>query len=257
MKEKSVGLLIGLIIGLTAGTGGYWAATSILRQPHSTPTTINTLPHAMNLNTTKTVEITTTVSAIQSYSGNNCDGRWSTSNFPSTQLTLTVSDPQTCSFSVVFASAYNYNITVDGNVYTVSANSGSIVSTINATFVFTPPESLGMDSYSYNNSTSVALYIRNSGSAPVSLGTYYIKDSSGDQWSDTAYTGGPIAPSTALAVYIGIPNGGTSGGTGNGCAGNCVYSGTPSAFNGFLSGYSYTVILVTAYNNHFSFTITK
>jgi flagellin-like protein len=117
-------------------------------------------------------------------------------------------------------------------------------------------ESLNMDSYSYNNATSVAMYIRDSGSAAVTLQSYYIKDSTGDQWQNTVFTAGPINPNAVLAVNLGIPSS-TSSTTGSGCAGNCVYSGTAGAFTGFQSGYSYTVIVVTTRNNQFSFTITK
>jgi flagellin-like protein len=118
-------------------------------------------------------------------------------------------------------------------------------------------EALTMDTYSYNNSTSVAITLRNAGTAAVSLQSYYIKDSSSDQWQNTNFAAGPISPNSALSVNLGIPNGGTSGTTGNGCAGNCLYQGTAGAFTGFQSGFSYTVIVVTTRNNQFSFTITK
>jgi flagellin-like protein len=117
-------------------------------------------------------------------------------------------------------------------------------------------ESLNMDSYSYNNATSVAMYIRDSGSAAVSLQSYYIKDSSGNQWQNTAFTAGPINPNSVLQVNLGIPSS-TSSTTGSGCAGNCIYSGTSGAFTSFQSGYSYTVIVVTTRNNQFTFTITR
>jgi len=117
-------------------------------------------------------------------------------------------------------------------------------------------EALSMDSYSYNNSTSVALVLRDAGTAAVSLQSYYVKDSTGDQWQNTAFTAGPIAPNTALSVNLGIPSS-TSSTTGSGCAGNCLYQGTAGAFTGFVSGYSYTVIVVTTRNNQFTFTITR
>jgi flagellin-like protein len=118
-------------------------------------------------------------------------------------------------------------------------------------------EAITMDSYSYNNSTSVQLVLRNAGSASISLQSYYIKDSSSNQWQNTVFTAGPISPNTALAVNLGIANGGTSGTSGNGCAGNCAYQGTSGGFTAFQSGFSYTVIVVTTRNNQFSFTVTR
>jgi flagellin-like protein len=121
----------------------------------------------------------------------------------------------------------------------------------------TGSEAMTMDSYSYNNNTSVAIILRDVGTASITLQSYYIKDNSGDQWQNTVFMAGPIAPNTALSVNLGIANGGTSGTTGNGCAGNCLYQGTSGAFTGFVSGYSYTVIVVTTRNNQFTFTITR
>jgi flagellin-like protein len=112
-------------------------------------------------------------------------------------------------------------------------------------------EALNMDTYSYPNSTAVTLNLRDSGTASISLQSYYVKDSQGNQWQNTNFAAGPIAPNTALAVNIGL------GPTGNGCGSNCVYTGTANAFNSFQSGYSYTVVVVTTRNNQFSFTVTK
>ncbi len=114
----------------------------------------------------------------------------------------------------------------------------------------TGKEALTMDSYSFGNSTQVTIYMRNAGTAGVSLQSYYVKDSSGNQWQNTNFNAGPISPNAALSVNVGIT-------TGNGCGSNCVYTGTASAFNTFQSGYSYTVLVVTTRNNQFSFTVTK
>ena len=116
----------------------------------------------------------------------------------------------------------------------------------------TGKEALSMDSYSFPNATQVTIYVRNAGSVAVSLQSYYVKDSSGNQWQNTAFSpaGQPVAPNTALGVTMGIT-------TGNGCGSSCVYTGSANAFNTFTGGYSYTVLVVTTRNNQFSFTVTK
>src|SRR5712692_7587583 len=59
----------------------------------------------------------------------------------------------------------------------------------------TGKEALNLENtgFSSTNSTSATLYIRNSGSASISLVTYYVKDSAGDQYSRTTWTGPTIA----------------------------------------------------------------
>jgi len=113
-----------------------------------------------------------------------------------------------------------------------------------------PKESINLDSSAFGNGTSLTMYIRNSGSAAVSFQTYYVKDSSGNTYtqSSNAWVGNPatpIAPNTvaATAVYIGAN-----------CSPACTQSGTPFTFT---SGYSYTVTLVTSRNNQFSYTVTR
>ena len=114
----------------------------------------------------------------------------------------------------------------------------------------TGKEAMNMDSYSFGNTTQVTLYVRNSGTAAITLQSYYVKDSAGNQWQNTAFAGTPINPNTAASVAIGIT-------TGNGCGSSCVYTGSANAFNTFQSGFSYTVLVVTTRNNQFSFTVTK
>ena len=114
----------------------------------------------------------------------------------------------------------------------------------------TGKEAMNMDSYSFGNTTQVTLYLRNSGTAAVTLQSYYVKDSSGNQWQNTAFAGTPINPNNAAGVAIGIT-------TGNGCGSSCVYTGSAGAFTTFQSGFSYTILVVTTRNNQFSFTVTK
>jgi flagellin-like protein len=112
-----------------------------------------------------------------------------------------------------------------------------------------PKESINLDSSAFGNGTALTMYIRNSGSAAVSFQTYYVKDSSGNTYTQSSptWTGNPsaIAPNTAAAATIYLtPN----------CTPACTLSGT--AFT-FTAGYSYTVTVVTTRNNQFSYTVTR
>jgi flagellin-like protein len=109
-----------------------------------------------------------------------------------------------------------------------------------------PKESLNYDSFNYG-STNVTIYIRNSGSATVSLQTYYVKDNSGNQYtSPSTFTAGPIAPNAVNATLIKIST----------QCGTCTYSGSGTGFT-FVSGNSYTITVVTTRNNQFAWTLTR
>jgi hypothetical protein len=108
-------------------------------------------------------------------------------------------------------------------------------------------EALGLDtSASFSSGTNVTLFIRNQGTTSVSLQSYYVKDSAGDQYQLTTWTGAPsgINPNTVVPANLLI---------GSSCTG-CVLTGT--AFT-FTSGSSYTILVVTTRNNQFSFTATR
>jgi flagellin-like protein len=111
-----------------------------------------------------------------------------------------------------------------------------------------PKETLNLDSSAFGNGTAVTLYLRNSGSASITLQTYYVKDSNGNTYTQSAnWVGNPgaITPNQAAAVAIYIPPN---------CSPACTQAG--SAFT-FTSGYSYTVTVVTSRNNQFAYTLTR
>ena len=111
-----------------------------------------------------------------------------------------------------------------------------------------PKETLNLDSSAFGNNTALTLYLRNSGSASVTLQTYYVKDSTGNTYTQSAnWVGNPgaIAPNQVAATSIYIQ--------GN-CSPACTQSG--SAFT-FTAGYSYTVTVVTSRNNQFTYTLTR
>ncbi|TMI35993.1 hypothetical protein E6H25_04000 [Candidatus Bathyarchaeota archaeon] len=117
------------------------------------------------------------------------------------------------------------------------------------TLLATPPPRegpLAADSFAFANSTAVTIYIRNSGTGNVTLAAYYVTDSSGNTWQLLSWSGPTIAPNTAKATNIPISTSCPS----------CQYTGTGSGYT-FTAGYSYTVKVLTARNNPFTFTVTK
>ncbi len=107
-------------------------------------------------------------------------------------------------------------------------------------------EAINIENSAFTNGTSVTLYLRNTGTASISLITYYVKDNSGNQYSRTTWTGPSIAPN-ALAttpIYIGA----------NCPTPTCTNQGSPFTF---VSGNSYTVTVVTSRNNQFVFTAVR
>jgi flagellin-like protein len=111
-----------------------------------------------------------------------------------------------------------------------------------------PKESLNYDSFNYQ-STNVTIFIRNSGSAGVTLQTYYVKDNSGNQYtSPSTFTGGPIAPNAVNATVIKI---------GTQCS-TCAYSNGPATGGfTFVAGNSYSITVVTSRNNQFTWTLQR
>ncbi len=104
-------------------------------------------------------------------------------------------------------------------------------------------EALNMENSSFaSNNTVVTVYIRNTGTASVSLVSYYVKDASGNQYSRVSWTGPSIAVNALGTTNVQI----------NTSCGSCSNSG--STFS-FAAGNSYTVIVVTSRNNQFSFTV--
>jgi len=106
---------------------------------------------------------------------------------------------------------------------------------------------LSPDNFAFSNTTNATITIRNAGTSNVTLIAYYVTDSNGNQWSKQSWTGPTIAPNKATNTIFVI---------GASCP-SCAYQGVASGFASFASGYSYTVKVVTAKNNPFTFTITK
>jgi len=136
--------------------------------------------------------------------------------------------------------------------YTISVTgtSGILLHTVNISIMVKASgcscgiEALNLENYSFSNGTSTTLYIRNTGSASVSLVTYYVKDASGNTYSNTAWAGPTMSVNALGAVVIGI---------GASCP-SCTLTGTPFTFT---AGNSYTITVITSRNNQFIFTVIR
>ncbi len=108
----------------------------------------------------------------------------------------------------------------------------------------TGKEAINIENSAFTNSTSATLYLRNTGTASISLVTYYVKDNANNQYSRTSWTGPTISPNGLATTYVNI---------GASCSA-CTNQGSPFTF---VAGNSYTVLVVTSRNNQFTFTIVR
>jgi FlaG/FlaF family flagellin (archaellin) len=111
-------------------------------------------------------------------------------------------------------------------------------------------ESISLEYWSFSNSSVVNLSIRDIGTTPITLKSYYVNDYTGNQytranWATGSYPGPTFQPTSWANATILISSA---------CSNSCTQSGTPYVFQ---SGYPYTIILVTATNEQFSFMITR
>ena len=128
----------------------------------------------------------------------------------------------------------------------------------------TGKEAINMESYGWNpngsNTYNVTLNLRNTGSAAITLNTYYVKDSNGVQWSrlnwqTDAGANHPAAFGPNALGIVTITIGAGASGSGGQCGSSCTVSTT--GFTTFTSGFSYTITVVTSRNNQFTFTVTR
>ncbi len=143
------------------------------------------------------------------------------------------------------------NATIVGRYFfNVTGTSGSISRTITLTANVTSVvlssarESMIMEMVTFNSGTNVTLTLHNTGSSSIQLVDYSVKDAAGNQYSYTSWPGPTLAAGSVVPTNILI---------GSSCS-SCTLSGT--AFT-FAFGSSYTITIVTARNNQFSFTVTR
>jgi FlaG/FlaF family flagellin (archaellin) len=93
----------------------------------------------------------------------------------------------------------------------------------------------------------LTLYLRNTGSTPVTLASYYVQDQNGNQYARTSWTTPSTSPGSIVngtGVFLPI----------NTACSSCTHTGASFIFQ---SGNSYTITLITQRNNQFSFTIIR
>ena len=95
-----------------------------------------------------------------------------------------------------------------------------------------------------NPTYNVTLYLRNTGTVPITLTSYYVKDASGNQYAKNPWTG-PSIPPTQLGqpppqILI--------------SACGCNNTGTPFTFQ---IGYSYTITMLSSRGSPFQFSVVR
>ncbi len=125
-------------------------------------------------------------------------------------------------------------------------------------------EAVNMETYGWNpsgsNTYNVTLNLRNTGSASITLSSYYVKDSSGNQWARLNWqtdsgANHPLAFAPNALGIVTVTIGSGASGSGGQCGSSCTLSG--SGFTTFQTGFSYTVVVVTSRNNQFTFSVTR
>src|SRR5438132_12241213 len=104
-------------------------------------------------------------------------------------------------------------------------------------------ENIVPTSTAFQDSTQVAVDLQNNGTGTATLTTYYVTDSSGNEYAFANWSGPSIAPNSTTTTTFSI---------GSSCP-QCTLHG--SAFT-FTSGYQYTIEVVTGRGNIFTFTVT-
>jgi hypothetical protein len=104
---------------------------------------------------------------------------------------------------------------------------------------------------SFTSNMNVTLNIREIGTANVTLTSYFVKDSSGNQYSRVSWnTAGPkqppvIAPNQVQPIIVLINTA---------CGSSCTLTGNAYTFT---SGFAYTITVTTSRNTQFSFQVTR
>jgi len=105
--------------------------------------------------------------------------------------------------------------------------------------------SLEFSSFGPNNPTyNVSLYLRNTGSAPITLVSYYVKDANGNQYAKINMTQTTISPTALTQPPIQI------------LISACSCTNTGGAFT-FSTGNSYTITLLSSRGSTFSYSVVR
>ena len=189
-------------------------------------------------------------------------GRFTASQSTQSSYTVTVHNEQsqeailtsyllgTQSFSISVAIAGGQN----GTFTTVQDTNSEIGIPVNTscgnqftttfTKTVTYTENIAPASTAFQDSTNVAVDLLNDGNGTATLTSYYVTDSSGNEYALPNWGGPSLAPNIVTTTTFSI---------GSGCS-QCTLYG--SAFT-FTSGHQYTIKVVTGRGNIFGFTVTQ
>ncbi|HET7404678.1 MAG TPA: hypothetical protein VFJ63_01025 [Candidatus Bathyarchaeia archaeon] len=112
----------------------------------------------------------------------------------------------------------------------------------------TATEALNVDYTTFPSSNTLQMFVRNTGSTPITLMSYYVKDSAGNEYTRANWVSPTFSPMT-----LANSTGGLSIQIASACN-TCTLTGT--AFT-YQAGNAYTVILITTRNGQFTFSIVR
>jgi hypothetical protein len=105
-------------------------------------------------------------------------------------------------------------------------------------------ENIAPASTTFQDSTKVSVDLQNNGNGTATLTTYYVADSSGNEYALANWNGPSIAPNTVTTTTFSV---------GSSCS-RCTLHGLPFTFT---SGHEYAITVVTGRGNIFAFTVTQ
>jgi hypothetical protein len=225
-----------LVIAIAAGAAGLFA-TGTLNVPQTSTSICNTEnSHLL------TGSFTASQSTPSTYT-------ITVRNAQSQEVSLTSYTLGTQSFSINVAIAAGQNGTFttvqeanSENWIPVKTSCGNLFTT-----TFAEPaayaENIAPTSATFQDSTQVAVDLQNNGTGTATLTTYYVTDSSGNEYTFANWSGPSLAPNSTTTTTFSI---------GSSCP-QCSLHG--SAFI-FTSGSQYTIEVVTGRGNIFTFTVT-
>lgn len=152
-------------------------------------------------------------------------------------------ETQSYSINVAIAAGQNGTFTTvqDPNSETsipVKTSCGNQFMTLFANYT----ENIALGSTTFEDSTNVAVDLQNNGTETTTLTSYYVSDSSGNEYTLANWNGPSLAPNSVTTTTFRI---------GSNCS-QCTLHG--SAFT-FTRGNQYTITMVTGRGNSFTFTV--
>ncbi len=97
-----------------------------------------------------------------------------------------------------------YSVTITGTAGALTHSTNIQIIVTNSSIVSTccGIEALNLESYAFTSSTNATLSIRNTGTATVTMASYYVKDASGNTYENLAWSGPMISSNQVGATVI-------------------------------------------------------